>query len=266
MHAAEKAVGGSEVSAEPVRILITGATSAIGAALAQAYARSDTVLYLHGRNGQVLEQVAKVCQAQGAQTVLQIQDLREFDAWRDWLGSLPAMDLVIVNAGLNTHAIAVGESEPWVDVEALLDVNIKASMLTIQSVLPAMRVRSRGQIAVMSSLAAYFGLPVTPAYCASKAAIKAYGEALRGAEIVNGIWVNVVMPGYVASPMCDAMPGPKLFLWSPQRAAQKIQRGLAKNQARISFPFPLNVGTWCLSVLPASVSMYLVRKLGYVRC
>jgi short-subunit dehydrogenase len=75
--------------------------------------------------------------------------------------------------------------------------------------------------------------------------------------------VNVVMPGYVSSPMCHAMPGPKPFLWQPERAARVIKRGLARNKARISFPFPLNLGTWFLAVLPAGVSHRIVGWMGY---
>ena len=136
-------------------------------------------------------------------------------------------------------------------------------LATVDAVLPAMRARGRGQIALISSLAAYYGLPVTPSYCASKAAIKTYGEALRGWLAREGVRVSVVMPGYVESKMCREMPGPKPFLWSPERAARCIRRGLARNQARISFPFPLNFGTWWLSVLPPTVSQRILRLLDY---
>src|SRR5690606_32616370 len=132
-----------------------------------------------------------------------------------------------------------------------------------QSVLPAMRRRGTGQIALLSSLAAYFGLPSTPSYSASKAAVKAYGEALRGWLAPEGIRVNVIMPGYVRSPMCDDLPGPTPFLWSPARAARVIGRGLARDKARISFPFPLSLGCWFLAVLPARLSVYILGKLGY---
>jgi short-subunit dehydrogenase len=231
--------------------------------LAEEYAQSGVTLYLHGRNEAKLTEVVECCRGRGAQVETQRLDMRDFPALQSWLESLGALDLVLITAGMNTHTGASGEPEPWATVEALLDVNLKASMFVVQTLVPAMRMRGGGQIALFSSLAAYFGLPVTPAYCASKAGIKAYGEALRGWLAPEGIKVNVIMPGYVKSAMCDGMPGPKPFLWSPGRAARAIRRGLERNKARISFPFPLNWGTWWLAVLPAAISTRIVRWMGY---
>lgn len=249
-------------------IVITGASGAIGSALALEYAEPDVVLWLQGRRQAALGDVAQRSRARGAQVQIAAFDLRDFTAVRNWAGQVVAQgapDLLIANAGLNTHVGPHGEPEPWEDVEALLDVNLKAAMLLVHEILPAMRAARRGQIALVSSLAAYFGLPVTPTYCATKAGLKAYGEALRGWLAPEGIRVNVIMPGYVKSPMCDDMPGPKPFLWTPERAAKVIRRGLERDKARISFPFPLNWGTWWLMVLPAAVSVRLVRGLGWRR-
>lgn len=246
-------------------ILITGATSAIGSALAREYASPGVTLYLHGRNAERLNEVAATCQARGAQVSTTLLDVRDFIALRAWLEALGALDLLVINAGMNTHIGPNGEPEPWDEVDALLDVNLKAAMVIAHAVLPAMRARGRGQIALVSSLAGYFGLPVTPTYSATKAGLKAYGEALRGWLAPEGIRINVVMPGYVKSPMCDDMPGPKPFLWSPERAARAIRRGLERDKARISFPFPLNWGTWWLAVLPAGLSSRIVRWLGFGR-
>jgi len=244
-------------------VLITGATSAIGSALAMEYAQAGVTLYLQGRNVAKLNEVATACRQKGAEVVTRQLDVRDFAALDSWLRDLEVLDLVIINAGVNTNIGPAGEPEPWSEVEALLDVNLKSAMLIAQAVLPAMRQRGKGQIALLSSLAGYFGLPVTPAYSASKAGVKAYGEALRGWLASEGVRVNVIMPGYVKSPMCDAMPGPKPFLWTPQRAARTIRRGLQRNQARISFPFPLNLGSWFLAVLPAGLSSLIVRMVGY---
>lgn len=248
----------------PKNILITGATSAIGGALAQRYAAQGVTLHLHGRNAMKLAEVARRCRELQAEVHTTLLDMRDFDGLRNWLVSLQELDLAILNAGMNTHAHAPGELEPWEAVDTLLDLNLKSAVVAVHAVVPGMRKRGQGQIALVSSLAAYFGLPVTPTYSASKAGLKAYGEGLRGWLAPQGIKVNVIMPGYVKSAMCDDMPGPKPFLWTPQRAADAIFRGLRRNAARISFPFPLNFGTWWLAVLPASLSGRIVRWMGYV--
>lgn len=250
---------------QPSHILITGASGAIGSALAECYAQSGITLHLHGQDRGKLADTAARCRARGATVHCWIVDLQILDSIAPWLTSVGRIDLLIINAGRNCHHSDDGEPEPWQEVEALLEVNLKAAMLMARSVIPGMRKQGFGQIAFVSSLAAYFGLPMTSSYCASKAAIKAYGESLRGWLRPDGISVNVIMPGYVKSDMCDAMPGPKPWLWSPQRAARYIKRGLHYDVPRISFPFPLNWGSWWLAVLPASLSLRIVSWLGYGR-
>lgn len=248
------------------RVLITGASGAIGGALALEYAASGVDLVLQGRGFARLETLAEQCVARGARVLTAALDVRDRAALRQWLETVCAdrvPDLVIVNAGVNTNIGPGKEGEPWPAVEALVEVNLLAAMVMVDTLLPMMRARGRGQIALVSSLAGYYGLPVTPSYSASKAGLKAYGEALRGWVGPEGVRVNVVMPGYVRSPMCDDMPGPKPFVWSPERAARVIRRGLSRDKARISFPFPLNWGCWWLTVLPAALSNRIVRWLGY---
>ena len=250
----------------PRTVLITGATGGIGGALAKVYAEPGNTLIIHGRDLARLAELTALCEAQGARVrtrALDVRNREELSAWLHETCQQEKIDLLIVNAGLNTNIGPEGTGERWEDVQALIEVNVLAAMATVDAVLPAMRSRGTGQIALISSLAAYFGLPVTPSYCASKAALKAYGEALRGWLAPEGIRVNVVMPGYVESQMCRDMPGPKPFLWPPEKAARCIKHGLTRNQARISFPFPLNFGSWWLSVLPPAISERILRSLGY---
>ena len=248
---------------DPRAVLITGATGGIGAALAAAYARPGRKLFLHGRREARLREVAAACAQRGAKTETKVLDLLDTAALVAWVEGIAAdVDLAIVNAGV-TSDLRAGEG--WAEIDRLLQVNVRAALATAAALVPAMRRRRRGQIALMSSIAGYFGLPLTPAYCASKAALKAYGEALRGALAGDGVEVNVVMPGFVRTPMAERFPGPKRFMLSPEDAAARIVRGLERNQARIAFPFAPSFAMWALAALPAPAAALLVRAFGYGR-
>lgn len=252
----------------PSHILITGASGSIGQALAREYARPNVSFTLVGRNLEKLQELAKDCALKGAKASIRQLDLSDTDAVRKFgeeIAIQNSPDLLIANAGLNTNIGPNAEGEKWEDSKKLIQVNIMSTFALIDAILPAMRKKKSGQIAIMSSLAAYYGLPHTPSYCATKAALRIWGASLRGWLQAEGIRVNVILPGYVESPMCEGMPGPKPFLWTAGRAAKTIRKGLERDKARISFPFPLNLGIWCLSLLPSCLAMPIARILGYGR-
>ena len=250
----------------PLKIVITGATGAIGSALAKAYAVDGHSLVLQGRRSDLLKPLCDECQLLGGKATFHAFDLTDIDQTRSWCEMLLAdgvPDLVFANAGMNINTGQQHQGEQWSQIEALLDLNVKSTLQLVHHMALAMKQRGAGQLVLISSLAAFYGLPDTPSYSASKAAIKAYGEGIRSWLAPFGVGVSVVMPGYVASDMCHEMPGPKPFLWTPERAAKTIKRRVAKNHPRISFPFPLNIGCWGLAALPPGVSQKLLKWLGY---
>lgn len=250
------------------RILITGATGGIGQALAMHYAAPGITLILHGRDRARLESLAHACVARGASVEPMAFDLGSsaaLEAWQAQLLRLAPLDLVLVNAGTTSNIGDQAEGESWPTIARTVDVNLYAAMATVAGVLPPMRERGTGQIALVSSLSAWYGLPRTPSYCAAKAGLKAYGESLRGWLAAEGIAVNVILPGFVATAMSERFPGPRPFMLSPQRAARRIARGLHRNHARISFPLPLSLAMWGLAVLPSRLSQRLLEWTGFGR-
>jgi short-subunit dehydrogenase len=250
----------------PGTVLITGATGGIGAALARSYASAGRTLILHGRDQVRLAALSESCRGLGARVLQMTFDLRDPDTTVRELRSISqheTIDLAIVNAGV-TKMIGAGEQvESMAVAREVLSVNLDGALATVAGVLPEMRRRQHGQIALMSSLAAYIGLPRTPIYCASKAALRAYGEGLRAWLAPQGIGVSVVLPGYVDTAMTDSLSGPKPAVLSPERAARLIRRGLERNRARIAFPRHLAWGLLWLSVLPPSLSERIKRSLGF---
>jgi NAD(P)-dependent dehydrogenase (short-subunit alcohol dehydrogenase family) len=260
----------------PGRILITGGSSGIGAALAHAYAADGVTLFLGGRDRDRLEAVAAECRNRGAAVFVGCLDVTDREAMAGWIndaGAEAPLDLVIANAGISGGpGIAPGGDdtlpmEAPAQVRKIMAVNIDGVVNTVFPALDRMLGRAapengvRGQIAIMSSLAGFRGLPGAPAYSASKAAMRSWGEGLRGHLARHGVKVSVICPGFVVSPMTAGNPYPMPFLVATDRAAAIIKKGLARDRARIAFPWPLAAVVWLLAALPPSWLDPLVRRL-----
>lgn len=242
-------------------ILITGASSGIGAALAEAYAAPDSRLVLIGRDDQRLETVAQSCEEKGATVIRALTDVRNRDSLsislQEWDRVHP-FDLVIANAGIS-GGIGASGGEGAQQVRDIFSINIDGALNTILPLIPRMKERGRGQIALMSSLAGFRGMPQAPAYCASKATLRVYGEALRGELAPFGVKVNVICPGFVRSRITDANGFYMPFFMEAPAAARVIQKGLKNNRARIAFPFPMYMMAWLLSLFPPGMTDLLLR-------
>ena len=178
---------------DPKSIVITGGSSGIGAALAGAYAAPGVFLALTGRNPERLEQVAERCRAAGAEVVTAVVDVRDSEGFAEWLAAQDRarpLELAIANAGISAGTGSFGETAE--QVREILSVNVDGVVNTALAAAELMRPRRRGQIAIMSSLAAFRGFPGAPAYCGSKAAVRVWGEALRGMLHSEGLGVTVI--------------------------------------------------------------------------
>jgi short-subunit dehydrogenase len=236
----------------PRHILITGASSGIGAALARHYAGPETRLGLSGRDRARLDTVASACRARGASVAAEVVDVVDRAAIRAWVLAADAaspVDLMVANAGISSHAGAEIESEAR--ARAVFVVNLEGVLNTAYPAMERMVERGRGQIALMSSLAGYRGFPDAPAYSASKAAVKALGEAWRGALAARGIRVSVICPGFIETPMTARNKFRMPFLMTADRAADVVARGLDRDRPRISFPWPMTLGSWLVAAVPA---------------
>ena len=242
-------------------IAITGGSSGLGAALARHYAASGEGIHLSlsGRNLERLEAVASECHDLGAATVnIAIVDVTDKDAVHAWLAGVHdtcPLDIVIANAGISggtegNHASAQRQAQ------VIFDTNVRGVMNTVYPAVSLMTKRG-GQIAIVSSLAGWRGFAGAPAYCASKAAVKVWGEALRGLYKPSGIYVTVICPGFVRTPMTDINPYYMPFLMPAEKAAQRIAKGLKTRRSRIAFPLPMVFLVWLATCLPDRLAQRL---------
>lgn len=242
----------------PKHILITGASSGIGAAISLAYAASGISLYLAGRDKARLQDVSAKCERLGAKINIKIIDVTNQQEMRDWISSLSHLDLCIANAG-----IAIGDISPSDDgyekaARKIFDVNLMGVMNTIHPAIDVMKLQSAGQIAIVSSLAGYRGLPTAPAYSASKTAVKAYGEAIGPSLRNDNIHVSVICPGFVKSGITATNKFPMPFLMTAEKAAGIIKKKLENYETVISFPFTMRFISWIFKCLPSKISLKIL--------
>ncbi|EDT41229.1 SDR family NAD(P)-dependent oxidoreductase [Burkholderia ambifaria] len=248
-------------------VVITGASAGLGRALALSFATPGAVIGLTGRDAARLHDVAAICRARGATVECGRVDVCDADAMRTWLDAFDdayPIDLLIANAGVASTLAHAGDWEDLERTAVVIDTNLYGTLHAVLPVIARMRTRRHGHIAMVSSLAALRGMAISPAYCASKAALKAYGDSVRPVLARDGITMSIVLPGFVKTSMSDVFPGDKRFMWSADRAAGHIRSGLLAGRAEIAFPGTLAFGMRLLALLPARLADAILGKLSYL--
>jgi short-subunit dehydrogenase len=251
----------------PYRVaVITGASSGLGAWLAKFYASPQVRLGLLGRDRRRLAETARACKDKGAFASVGTIDVADPAAMATWLCEFDRehpIDLLIANAGTSAGPDPDRPSEGADLATKQVQVNLLGAINTIEPLLPAFYSRRRGRIVVVASIAAYRGLPYSPGYCASKAGLRAYAEALRPRLEPYGIGVTTVCPGFFASPMTDRFEGPTPFCLSTDRAARIIKQGVDRGRRRIAFPWPLVFGLRFCDLAPAIIGDAILRRYRF---
>ena len=247
---------------DPKSVLITGASSGLGAQLAMEYASNERILHLCGRNKKRLDVVAKSCRKKGAKVFTHIFDVTDertaTKAIQNAFHQSP-LDLVIANAGVSAGVIGIPENSEA--IRRIMTTNIFGTINTILPALDLMRKRHKGHIALVASLAAYRGMASCPAYSASKSAIKALGEALYGQQKPKGIHITTICPGFIETPLTDKNRFYMPFLMKANKAARIIHKRLNRQPALIAFPAIMVFGAWIGSCLPSWLALPIFARL-----
>jgi NADP-dependent 3-hydroxy acid dehydrogenase YdfG len=237
----------------PATLLITGASSGIGRALALEYGRGGAKMALCARRtGELEEAAAEVRRCGGGAIVIPV-DVSDADAAAEAVRradrELGGLDMVIANAGRGD--LQRGGRLMWSDVGPIVDVNIRGALATLVAAIPVFISQQRGHLVGVSSLAGARGLPRSAAYSASKAALSTFLESLRVDLAPAGVAVTDVQPGFVATSINEKADVPMPFRWPVDRAARTIARRLERAPAIIAFPWPLVLAARLARLLPA---------------
>ena len=263
-------------------VLITGASSGIGEALAVECARRGVRnIFFCGRDADRVSAVVRKCEAAAASDSMkqltvrgEVLDVTDEDAVRKWLEECNAaapLEVVFSNAGIGTGI----ENEE--NVRMTFSTNVGGNLNVVLPLIEIFRRNAaagigsaRRQIVLTASIAGYAPLSTCPAYAATKAAMKSWGLSLRGMLKREGIWVNVICPGFIRSRITDRNTCPMPFFMEADRAAKIMLDRVDRNVGLIAFPWPMRFGVWLMSALPWRVSEFisgiLPEKTSTGRC
>jgi NAD(P)-dependent dehydrogenase (short-subunit alcohol dehydrogenase family) len=246
----------------PQSIVITGASSGIGLALARFYLERGASVAAIARRGELLQTLAAEFPGKVFCYALDVRDAVALQqAAQDFMAHVGEPDIVIANAG-----VSVGTLTEYVEDEAVfqnvMDINVLGMVKTFQPFLNAMREaaltpnpspKGRGErftLVGIASVAGFRGLPGSGAYSASKAAAISYLESLRVELRGSGIKVVTLCPGYIQTAMTDINPYPMPFILAADDAARRMARIIACGKSFAVVPWQMGAVGWLLRRLP----------------
>ena len=250
----------------PRCIVITGASRGLGAALARGWAAPGVSLALIGRDAAALAETAAACEALGATTrcvALDVTDAPALAAQLLTWDDVAPFDLVVANAGITSGTRADGGLEGHLAATRVLAVNLQGGLNLVEPLLPRLLARRAGRVVLVCSVAAFRGLPDSPAYCAAKAGLWGYGESLRALLGPRGVGVTNVAPGFFESAMSEKFSGDHPMKLSVEAAAARMMGAVAQGAGRCIFPRRLGWVLRLLELLPAALADRATRLFRF---
>lgn len=245
-------------------ILITGASSGIGAALAEFYARPNIHLTLWGRSEARLEKTAETVRAKGATVATFSIDITNaesaIEALRKADDEAP-VDMLILSAGMADIRPQNALAEATDTVLKMSMVNFATPVAMATEMAGRMAERKSGHIALMGSVASFHDLPLATVYSGSKAGIGRFSTALRAAMTPHNVKVTLIVPGFIDTPMSQRLEGEQAFLVPVDKAARKIARAINSGRGVLVFPWVFQLTRLLEAVLPRALAHKILRRL-----
>jgi len=235
------------------RVFITGASSGIGAALARAYAARGATVGLLGRRRDALDQLRQSLPDSSRHQVYVVDVLDRAalaSAAQDFLAVNGGADIVIACAGISQGTLTE-QADDLAVFDAVFATNMNATVATFAPFIAAMKTQSTPcRLVGIGSVAGIRGMRGAGAYCASKAALHSYCEALRVELRPSNIRVVTIAPGYIDTPMTRANRFPMPFLMPPERFATEAVAAIARGDSYRVLPWQMGVVARLLRLLP----------------
>ncbi|MCU0984334.1 MAG: SDR family NAD(P)-dependent oxidoreductase [Acetobacteraceae bacterium] len=240
---------------------VTGASSGIGRQVALDLARAGWTVVVTARRAEELEKLA--AEAPSGRILVATADVTDAKAIAAAVHEAQArtgrpIALALLNAG--TYMTDDAQRFDLAAFSAQVNVNLIGTANALAAVMPAMIARKAGQIAIVSSVAGYRGLPRAIAYSATKAALIAMAESLKFDLDRAGVMVNVVNPGFVKTPLTDRNDFPMPFLMSVEDASRRVIDGLARGRFEVCFPRRFAYILKAMRLLPYALYFPLVGR------